>query len=46
MLTSAIHLGLYAEETSHTAEQLSVFPQAFAHPSLIGAGFGRDRATD
>ncbi|KES03351.1 glycosyl hydrolase family 15 [Streptomyces toyocaensis] len=44
MLTYGNHLGLYAEEISHTGEQQGNFPQAFTHLSLISAAFNLDRA--
>jgi GH15 family glucan-1,4-alpha-glucosidase len=44
MLTYANHLGLYAEEISHTGEQQGNFPQAFTHLGLISAAFNLDRA--
>uniref|UniRef100_UPI0006E18663 glycoside hydrolase family 15 protein n=1 Tax=Streptomyces hirsutus TaxID=35620 RepID=UPI0006E18663 len=44
MLTYANHLGLYAEEISHSGEQQGNFPQAFTHLSLISAAFNLDRA--
>ncbi|MFB8776765.1 glycoside hydrolase family 15 protein [Streptomyces broussonetiae] len=44
MLTYANHLGLYAEEISHTGQQQGNFPQAFTHLSLISAAFNLDRA--
>ncbi|KUO16563.1 glycoside hydrolase family 15 protein [Streptomyces dysideae] len=44
MLTYANHLGLYAEELSHTGEQQGNFPQAFTHLALISAAFNLDRA--
>ncbi|MFJ8595791.1 glycoside hydrolase family 15 protein [Streptomyces sp. NPDC093598] len=44
MLTYANHLGLYAEEVSHTGEQQGNFPQAFTHLALISAAFNLDRA--
>ncbi|MEU7057071.1 glycoside hydrolase family 15 protein [Streptomyces sp. NPDC046197] len=44
MLTYANHLGLYAEEISHTGEQQGNFPQAFTHLSLISAAYNLDRA--
>lgn len=44
MLTYANHLGLYAEEISHTGEQQGNFPQAFTHLALISAAFNLDRA--
>ncbi|MFF7140460.1 MULTISPECIES: glycoside hydrolase family 15 protein [Streptomyces] len=44
MLTYANHLGLFAEEISHTGEQQGNFPQAFTHFALISAAFNLDRA--
>jgi GH15 family glucan-1,4-alpha-glucosidase len=44
MLTYANHLGLYAEEISHTGEQQGNFPQALTHLSLISAAFNLDRS--
>ncbi|MFJ3658589.1 glycoside hydrolase family 15 protein [Streptomyces nigra] len=44
MLTYANHLGLYAEEISHTGEQQGNFPQAFTRLALISAAFNLDRA--
>jgi GH15 family glucan-1,4-alpha-glucosidase len=44
MLSYANHLGLYAEETGSSGEQLGNFPQAFTHLSLISAAFYLDRA--
>ncbi|WP_149550080.1 glycoside hydrolase family 15 protein [Streptomyces marokkonensis] len=44
MLTYGNHLGLYAEEISHTGKQQGNFPQAFTHLSLISAAFNLDRA--
>ncbi|MEV5437485.1 glycoside hydrolase family 15 protein [Streptomyces sp. NPDC052682] len=44
MLTYANHLGLYAEEISHTGEQQGNFPQAFTHLALISAAVNLDRA--
>ncbi|MFE2264384.1 glycoside hydrolase family 15 protein [Streptomyces griseosporeus] len=44
MLTYANHLGLYAEEISHTGEQQGNFPQAFTHLALISAAFNLDLA--
>ncbi len=44
MLTSAHHVGRYAEEISHTGEQLGNLRQAFTHLALISAAFHLDRA--
>jgi len=44
MLTYGNHLGLYAEQISHTGEQQGNFPQAFTHLALISAAFNLDRA--
>ncbi|GGS99401.1 glycoside hydrolase family 15 protein [Streptomyces chromofuscus] len=44
MVTYANHLGLYAEEISHTGEQQGNFPQAFTHLALISAAFNLDKA--
>jgi GH15 family glucan-1,4-alpha-glucosidase len=44
VLSYANHLGLYAEETGSSGEQLGNFPQAFTHLSLISAAFYLDRA--
>ncbi|MFI9612771.1 glycoside hydrolase family 15 protein [Streptomyces sp. NPDC052023] len=44
MLTYANHLGLYAEEISHTGQQQGNFPQAFTHLALISAAFNLDKA--
>ncbi|MFG3662028.1 glycoside hydrolase family 15 protein [Streptomyces sp. NPDC047706] len=44
MLTYANHLGLYAEEISHTGRQQGNFPQAFTHLALISAAFNLDKA--
>jgi GH15 family glucan-1,4-alpha-glucosidase len=44
MLSYANHLGLYAEETGSSGEQLGNFPQAFTHLSLISAAFYLERA--
>jgi len=44
MLTYASHLGLYAEQISHTGEQQGNFPQALTHLALISAAFNLDRA--
>ncbi|XDO64253.1 hypothetical protein HEP84_56845 [Streptomyces sp. RLB1-33] len=43
ILTYATHFGLYAEEISHTGEQLNNFSQAFIHLALISAAFNLDR---
>ena len=45
MLTYANHLGLYAEETGPSGEQLGNFPQAFTHLALISAAVNLDRAS-
>ncbi|MGH7182396.1 MAG: glycoside hydrolase family 15 protein, partial [Nitrospiraceae bacterium] len=44
MLSYANHVGLYAEELSHTGEHLGNFPQAFTHMGLISAAYNLDRA--
>jgi len=44
MLTYANHLRLYAEEVSHSGEQLGNFPQAFTHFGLITAACNLDLA--
>jgi GH15 family glucan-1,4-alpha-glucosidase len=44
MLSYANHLRLYAEEVSHTGEQLGNFPQAFTHFGLISAAINLDTA--
>jgi len=44
MLSYANHLGLFAEETGSSGEQLGNFPQAFTHLSLISAAYYLDRA--
>ena len=44
MLGYANHLRLYAEEVSHTGEQLGNFPQAFTHFGLITAASNLDLA--
>lgn len=44
MLSYANHLRLYAEEVSHTGEQLGNFPQAFTHFGLISAATNLDLA--
>lgn len=43
MLGYANHLGLFAEETGHSAEALGNYPQAFTHLALISAAFNLDR---
>jgi GH15 family glucan-1,4-alpha-glucosidase len=42
MLTYANHVGLFAEETGPSGEQLGNFPQAFTHLSLITAAMALD----
>jgi GH15 family glucan-1,4-alpha-glucosidase len=44
MLSYANHLGLFAEETGSSGEQLGNFPQAFTHLSLISAALYLDKA--
>ena len=44
MLGYGNHLGLFAEETGLTGEQLGNFPQAFTHLGLISAAYALDRA--
>ncbi|WP_454063201.1 glycoside hydrolase family 15 protein [Candidatus Nitrospira salsa] len=44
MLSYTNHLRLYAEEVSHTGEQLGNFPQAFTHFGLITAASNLDLA--
>ena len=44
MLGYANHLRLFAEEVSHTGEQLGNFPQAFTHFGLISAAVNLDQA--
>ena len=44
MLSYANHLRLYAEEVSHSGEQLGNFPQAFTHFALITAACNLDVA--
>jgi GH15 family glucan-1,4-alpha-glucosidase len=44
MLSYANHLRLYAEEVSHSGEQLGNFPQAFTHFALITAACNLDLA--
>lgn len=46
MLTYAKHLGLYAEETGLTGEQLGDFPQAFSHLAVINAAMNLDYQLD
>lgn len=45
MLSQANHLGLFSEEAGPRGEALGNFPQAFAHLSMISAGFNLDRVT-
>ncbi|MEC4673206.1 MAG: glycoside hydrolase family 15 protein [Nitrospirota bacterium] len=44
MLSYSNHLRLFAEEVSHTGEQLGNFPQAFTHFGLISAATNLDHA--
>ncbi|MFE7332536.1 hypothetical protein ACFU8W_48405 [Streptomyces sp. NPDC057565] len=44
LLTSTCRLGLYAGQTSHNAEQLGHFPQAFTRLSLTTVGLDLDCA--
>ncbi len=44
MLSYANHLGLFAEETGRSGEQIGNFPQAFTHLSLISAALYLDKA--
>jgi pentatricopeptide repeat protein len=44
MLSYANHLRLYAEEVSHSGEQLGNFPQAFTHFALITSACNLDLA--
>jgi GH15 family glucan-1,4-alpha-glucosidase len=44
MISYANHLGLFAEETGSSGEQLGNFPQAFTHVSLISAALYLDKA--
>ena len=44
MLGYGNHLGLFAEQTGSTGEQLGNFPQAFTHLGLISAAYALDRA--
>jgi GH15 family glucan-1,4-alpha-glucosidase len=46
MLTYANHIGLYAEETDPTGQQVGNLPQAFAHLALIAAVLNPDRELD
>jgi len=46
MLGYANHLGLFAEQTGPTGEQLGNFPQAFTHLGLISAAYALDRALE
>ncbi|KMS73481.1 glucoamylase [Streptomyces viridochromogenes] len=42
MLTYANHVGLFAEETGPSGEQLGNFPQAFTHLALVTAAMSLD----
>ena len=44
MLSYSNHLRLFAEEVSHTGEQLGNFPQALTHMALISAAYNLDKA--
>ena len=44
MLGFANHLGLYAEETGPSGEELGNYPQAFTHLALISAAISLERA--
>ena len=46
MFTYANHLGMDAEETGLTGEQLGNFPQAFTHLSLINAAINLNHRLD
>jgi GH15 family glucan-1,4-alpha-glucosidase len=46
MHTYSNHLGLFAEETGPTGEQLGNFPQAFSHLALISAAMKLDYQLD
>jgi len=46
MLRKANHLGLFAEETGVSGEQLGNFPQGLAHLSLISAAVNLDSALE
>ncbi|MFI6144419.1 glycoside hydrolase family 15 protein [Streptomyces sp. NPDC051109] len=46
MLTYANHVGLFAEETGPSGEQLGNFPQAFTHLALVAAAMALDEQLD
>ncbi|MFJ3923348.1 glycoside hydrolase family 15 protein [Streptomyces sp. NPDC090022] len=46
MLTYANHVGLFAEETGPSGEQLGNFPQALTHLALIDAALALDEELD